>query len=258
MFDQIKAIVDLRKDIPDAIGYDVSGPMRFPLPVELTETLPEDLFKRVSEISLLAVRVDNYSSQALRDVRVLFNGSWIFQPRVTFRRRDVRVQSEIRMDDKEIVIAELPPNESAYIEIFNPVDFSVDQVLISGRAVTGTMQKLAEARRYPELARSMLAMYASVAVCAAALAAVAYVAWKKTSENRIIESAHAGFVSCSPYLFENGPAQDVILTRKFRQAGTLLEPYILAINKVHSLEELRIKDQVILCEPKDPATNARD
>lgn len=204
LFDQIKAVLDLRKEIPDAVGYDTYGPIVFPLPLEIRDAIPQSITQQLHNLTLISVRIDNYSSKTQRDIRVLFSGDWAFAPKFSFHRRDVEVKSKILVEDKEIVLLEIPPNESVSIEIFNPSKgFGIDQVLLGDVEITKVMQKLAEAKRYPALARLKLLFYAMVLVSILAVPATVFLVWNRVSEQQKIDAANAGLLSCTPYIFTN-------------------------------------------------------
>lgn len=249
MFNQIKAALDLRKEIPDAVGYDTYGPITFPLPQEIHSAIPQSIAQQLDDLTLISVRVDNYSSKTQRDIRVLFSGSWKFAPRFSFHRRDVEVKKNLIIKDKEIVLLEIPPNESVSIEIFNPSkEFRVEQVLIGDVEITKVMQKLAEAKRYPLVARLKLVTY----LAAIALIAVIPFAVNRILDQRKIEAAHAGLLSCTANVFANKAGNEAELERKLQQAGPYLSSYIFFLNRVTSLTELRLKDEVILCDLPKP------
>lgn len=253
MLNQIKAALDLKKEIPDAVGYDTFGPITFPLPLEIRNALPHFVSEQIERITLLNLRIDNYSSKMQRNVRVLFSGNWSYAPQISFYRRDVEVKYKVLNADKEIVLLEIPPNESVSIEIFNPSDqFKVEQVLIGDVEVTKLMQKLAEARRHPDLAKFKAFMIAVSVFAIATTLGCAYVIWNQVTEQRTIEAAHVGLRSCAPYVHANQPGREDVLERKFHQAGPYFSSYILFLNKVTSLSELKIKDQVVLCDPPKP------
>ncbi|NHQ80294.1 hypothetical protein HA051_01670 [Chromobacterium vaccinii] len=250
MFNQIKAALDIRKDIPDAVGYDSYGPIAFPLPLEIRDAIPEDVTTQIDSLTLLSVRIDNYSSKTQHNIRVLFSGDWEFAPRFSFHRRDIKVKSEIRSEDKEILILEIPPNESLSIEIFNPsTGFNVEQVLLGDVAITKLMQKLAEAKRYPELAKFKFVSFALGLLAVVAITLIALLTWNKFTEHHKIEAANSGLLSCTPYVFENSVSHEAEIERKLKQAGPYLSGYIFYLNKVDSLDELKLKDELILCDP---------
>lgn len=104
---------NLRKDIPDSIGYEIYSDNHFPIPRELRE------FIRNSEIYSLKstlIRIDNYSLKSKKNIRVIYSGNWEFSPDISYRRREgVDVNYKIIDKDKEIIIDEILPNESVYI-----------------------------------------------------------------------------------------------------------------------------------------------
>ena len=76
---------NLRKDIPDSIGYEIYSDNHFPIPRELRE------FIRNSEIYSLKstlIRIDNYSLKSKKNIRVIYSGNWEFSPDISYRRRE--------------------------------------------------------------------------------------------------------------------------------------------------------------------------
>ena len=103
------------KNRPEAIGYEIFGPWSFPIPLEiLTENSKSDK-KTVADITISALRIDNYSNKSQNNVRILYTGGYGYPARLEFARRDARVEYEIKADSKEISINEIPPNESVEI-----------------------------------------------------------------------------------------------------------------------------------------------
>lgn len=247
----IQNVLQLKKEVPDAVGYDTYGPISFPIPKEFQDSL-KDNHNKLGFIILTSIRIDNYSSKVQKSIRVLYSGDFSYQPVFKFHRRDIAVKFEIISNEKELVIDEIPPNESVSIEIFYPSnDFEVVQVLSGDNEITSLMQKLAEARRYPELARMKLIMYATLAVAATSIPVGGYFTWNKMQENARIEAAYSDFMSCSPSLMNNPPDNEKILERKFNNLDIYWQNYLLSSNKVHSLKELKLKDELIWCEPKE-------
>lgn len=74
MLDQVKAAFDLIKMVPEAIGCDTFGPITFPLPDELRDAIPSSVAEQLRDISVLNVRVDNFSNKTQRNLRILFSG----------------------------------------------------------------------------------------------------------------------------------------------------------------------------------------
>ena len=56
MLDQLLAAVQLKKEIPDAIGYDTYGPIGFPaVPRELSNAMPDSVAKELKNLTGLKV-----------------------------------------------------------------------------------------------------------------------------------------------------------------------------------------------------------
>jgi hypothetical protein len=238
--------------VPDPVGYDTYGPISFPLPKEIQDLLKGDCNK-TNFINITSIRVDNYSSKIQKEIRVLYNGNYLYEPRFKFHRRDIPVKVEVRYDEKEFVITEIPPNESVSIEIFYPSkDFGVVQALYGEREITSLMQKLTEARRNPGLARLKLSAYLITIITVVAVSISGYVAWNKRQENARIEEVYSEFNSCSPSFIKNPPENEIILEKNFKRLDMYWQDHILSSNKVKSFEELNSKDELFWCEPQKP------
>ena len=248
----VQSFLQIKKEVPDAVGYDTYGPISFPVPKEFKE-LPTENHDGLDFISLTSIRVDNYSSKVQKEIRVLYTGDFQYQPIFKFHRRDVSVKCDLKGGEKELIIEEIPPNESVSIEISYPSsDFEIVQVLSGNSEITSLMQKLAEARRHPELARMKLIMYATIAFATISIPVVGYFSWHKIQENARIEAAYSDFASCSPSLMVNPPENEKMLERKFNKLTMYWQNYILSSNKVYSLQELKLKDELVWCEPNQP------
>ena len=252
MLSTIQNILQLKKELPDAVGYDTYGPISFPIPKELQNSIDIENAK-LEFINITSIRIDNYSSKVQKDIRVLYSGGFLYEPVFKFRRRDVSVKFDINGDEKEIEIKEIPPNESVSIEIFYPSKgFDVIQVLSGENEITSLMQKLAEAKRYPEIARMKILTYTAAIAVLVLVATSGYFTWTKVKENNRINAAYSGFASCLPSIMENPPKNEKTLERKFNRLSSYWQNYILSSNKVFSLKELKLKDEVVWCEPKLP------
>ena len=252
MLRAIKTILDIRKEIPDAVGYDTYGPISFPLPKEIQELLGGYIDKP-NFINITSIRVDNYSPKVQKQIRILYVGDYVYEPIFKFHRRDIPVKFSVKKIEKEFVVEELPPNESVSIEIFYPhKDFGVVLAISGDSEITTTMQKLAEARRYPELVRIKLFTYAIAIFAVVIVPFLGYAIWDKNQENNRINEALSEFASCSFTLMKNPPDNEKILERKFSNVGIYWQNYILSSNKVKSLDELKLKNEVVWCEPRKP------
>lgn len=252
MLSSIQSLLQLKKEVPDAVGYDTYGPISFPIPQEFQNSLKES-HDDLDFINLTSLRIDNYSSKTQKGIRILYSGDYLYTPTFGFQRRDISVSFELKNEEKEITINEIPPNESVWIQIFYPSDdFEVVQVLLGDSEITSLMQKLTEARRYPELARMKLFMYATVIIAAIALCFGGYAVWKSMQEKALLNAAYSDFASCTPAIMQNPIENEEILERKFQRLGVYWKNYILSSNKVDSFDQLKLKDQLVWCEPNKP------
>lgn len=254
MFTQIKALLDIRKEAPDAVGYNTWGPISFPLPIEITEAIPESISNKISELICLHISIYNYSPKSQRDIRVLYSGDWEFSPKISFDRRETPVKFNINQEDKEIVINELPPNEAISIEVLNPHhDFKIDQVLLGDKQITKLMQKLAEAKRHPTLARLQLITVIALLSILASFSWAIFSLWRTTEEINSQDLEFSKLLGdsglCKLRIFENkGTIND--LAREFISPKQLSLEEALRLNKASSFEELQLKSKIILCDTK--------
>lgn len=250
MFDQIHALLGIKKEIPDAVGYDTYGPVIFPIPKEVSDLLPGTVIQMLEGIAVCGLHVDNYSEKIQKNVKVLYSGKFEYAPKIAFRRRDVAVKYEVSLEDKKIEIFEIPPNESVDIEFFNPgKEFGIDRVIVGDTQITKLMQKLAEAKRYPGRMRSELLLWLFVFLVFSFSVGAIFYAWKKTKEMNDVNSFFPNSSGCHPYIYENIIGHEAKLVRKVMQYPSSWRPIIFSLNKVQGLESLKLKDKVLLCDP---------
>ncbi|MET4878411.1 hypothetical protein AB7160_00075 [Morganella morganii] len=254
MFNQILSLIKIHQELPDAIGYTLSQENHlFTLPKEVTDSCSEEVADVLNDLYCVYLRIDNYTNKVQKSIRVLLAGSSEFTPRVLFRRHRNRVTHEIQSEENEILIHEMPPNESIFIIFYNPdAKFSVEQILVGDKTITPTMRKLAEAKRDPKLFRikfiTGLMLFISIIVATGCFSVLGYTLWDHHKTNQIMEDALSDFSMCQNEIFYNSTEKEKELERKFRQLGTA-GTTTLAINHVSSLDELKLKDIVILCVP---------
>ncbi len=254
MFKELLSIFQIRKEIPDAVGYTTYGPVSFPIPEELISELDSPNFKTLRRITLLSLRIDNYSSKIQKNIRVLYSGGFSYSPKFEFnRRRSIQVKHKLIEEDKEVIVTELPPNESVFITIFNPFDdFKIEQVLLGEYEITKLMQKIVEAKRDPGLARMQLMTLALIPAMIFGLLFVGYLVREDKLERTFINSTYSnlGFEGCTPYLYNNPLGEEKALERKFKNTSQYWRRHIFLVNNVNSFGELKIKDTILWCEPK--------
>lgn len=254
MLDQILSMIKIRQELPDAIGYTLSQENHiFTLPEEVIESCSEELAEVLHDLSCIYLRIDNYTNRVQKSIRVLLAGSSEFTPRVLFRRHSNRVTHEILSEENEILIYEIPPNESIIIIFYNPdAEFSIEQILVSDKTITPTMRKLAEVKRDPGLFRFKfivgLMLFICIIVVTGCLSVLGYTLWNRHNTDQIMKDALSDFSMCQNEIFYNSTEKEKELERRFRQLGTA-GTTTLTINHVSSLDELKLKDIVILCVP---------
>jgi hypothetical protein len=250
MFDQINALLSIKKEIPDAVGYDTYGPVIFPVPKEVSDLLPGTVIQMLEGVAVFGLHVDNYSEKIQKNVKVLYSGKFEYAPKIAFRRRDVTVKYEVSLEDKKIEVFEIPPNESVDIEFFNPnKEFRIDRVIVGDTQITKLMQKLAEAKKYPGRMRAELLLYFFVFLALSFSVGAVFYAWKKSKEMDDVSSFFPKSSGCYPYIYENIVGHEAELIRKVMQYPSSWRPVIFSLNKVEDLESLKFKDKVLLCDP---------
>ena len=75
-----------------------------------------------------------------------------------------------------------------------------------------------------------------------------YMSWNRHKTDQIMKDALSDFPMCQNEIFYNSAEKEKELERRFRQLGTV-GITTLNINHVSSLDELKLKDIVILCVP---------
>ena len=244
---------NLRKDIPDSICYEIYSDNHFTIPRELRE------FIRNSEIYSLKstlIRIDNYSLKSKKNIRVIYSGNWEFSPDISYRRREgVDVNYKIIDKDKEIIIDEILPNESVYIFLYNTSSkFVIDQILFDDSEVTKTMQLLTEIKRYPELFKlkiyTFILCLLSVVTLIMTGGSIYFIYDRYNMVERhqamiddIANSINSKFDGCYIQVYETKKPsfEDAYNKNKWSEYETL------KFNKVSNTDELKAKQEVVLC-----------
>lgn len=254
MIDQMLSLIKIRQELPDAIGYALTEENHiFSLPDEITDSCDKELKEKLSHLSCVYLRIDNFTNEVQKFIRVLLAGSSEFTPRILFRRRSNRATHEILSEENEIIIHEIPPNDSIYIIFYNPDNkFSIEQILVSDKSITPMMQKLAAAKRDPEIARlKFLAVFLiiiAILVSIGSIPMIGYALWNRHETDQIMKDAFSGIPLCQSEIFNNSAEKEKELERRIKQLGSASSTTLL-MNHVSSLDELKLKDNVILCVP---------
>ncbi len=253
MIDKILGIIGVFKELPEAIGYSVYGPIEFSLPKELKEVIGQAPIKEIDTITSVYVQIDNFTNREITEIAILYNGKFHYTPNFSFERRDVQPISEHNAEDKTLLIRKLPPKESVRIEVFLDEDesFVVNSIMTKGRLVTKWMQKISDIYRYPKLALMSFFIICFLLLMFAIVGHSVYTTSLYNNNYRIINEAMSDWDGCTPTPFVNTIESEKLLKRKFQQQ-LKYEYLIYKLNKVNSFDELKIKDMVILCEPKNP------
>jgi len=246
-------IIGIFKELPEAVGYSVYGPVAFSLPKELKEVIGLSASKEIDTITSVYIQLDNFTNREITEISILYDGKFHYTPNVSFGRRDVRPIYEHNAEDKAFLITKLPPKESIHIEFFLDEDefLAIDEVMTEGRLVTKWMQKVADMYRYPKLAIMSFFLFCFILLAFAGLGWSLYTTSSYNDNYRIVNEAMSDWDACVPTPFINTIESEKLLKRKFQQQSKY-RYYIYKLNNVSSFEELKIKDMVILCEPKNP------
>lgn len=157
------------------------------------------------------------------------------------------------------------PNESIFVEICNPSeDFSLEQVLIGDAKVGWTMRLMADFKRDPKnwlwLCGVLLSVLLSVATLAWTHAKIESASKENEESVRINKrvrstleklSVEDGAKICTPYLYSHKPGDEGEFERKIRQSERFANT-VLHLNHATSLDELRLRDELILCKAIQP------
>lgn len=239
-----------RQNRPLAFSYDIFGPFSYPLPVDILKENIVAQTQTPAELVILALRLDNYSDASCRNLRVLYSAECEYPAQLEFKRRDTEVRYNIDPKNKEILIDEIPPNETVSVAFFNPSNgFSVEQVLIGDTKVTDSMRKHAEAKRYPMLYWSGKIATAAMLIAVVTAFWAGYNIWKSSKDREIIASATGNLGGCVPIVIYDSDENRDDLNHRFLALNYPYDRMVLAINKVSSLEELDKKKTVIFCKP---------
>ncbi|MCQ3033671.1 hypothetical protein NLO88_23730 [Pseudomonas syringae] len=252
MLEQILTVVQLRKEIPDAVGYDTSGPVIFPVPQEIVNQLPGSAVQLLKGLSVFVLYIDNYSTKVQRELKILYSGGFEYTPKISYRRRNVDVKYRLNPTDKQIDIVEIPPNESVVLEFFYPSsNFKVEQVLIGDNQVTKLMQKLAEAKRFPDITRIKVLTNLFMIFALIAVASVGYLVWNSLSERRELEALLPKMSGCSTMLYDNRREDPLRYKEGFSSLSPYWKSFVLSLNDVQSEAELKLKSKIVLCDVKE-------
>ncbi len=257
MINQIKAFFDLKKEIPDAVGYSKYGPVKFLLPIEFKNELPHISSEKLDGLTTSGITIYNYSSKTQKNIRVLYSGNFPYMPRARFLRRDIDPKFENKINDKELLILEIPPNDTININIFNPDEkFKFEDVLIGENVVTTFMQALADRKKYPSSPwrKYLYMLLFFVFVFSGYLGYEIYRLHILNEDANFISDARKateiddGKIKCLPYVFLNNINNEKNLERKIEQINPWFKQFIIKINKIKSLDELKNKNKIIFCD----------
>ncbi|GAA5631402.1 hypothetical protein Acal02_02032 [Acinetobacter calcoaceticus] len=242
----ILSLLKLKKELPEAIGYELSEEIII-LPNEIIK-----LMKAKDQTSLLWISriiIHNYTNILKKDIKILYHGNMRYDPLFYFKDRDVSVLYEINLENKEIIIHDIPPNESVYIFIYSENQsekFIVNQILVENSKITKQMNNRVQLKKYPWLYRHTLLMIITIILSIGGIIFSGFTLSTRYIENKKLDDIYAEYESCSNRFFEY---TDPNMERKFRQMNEMWKQYNLKINKVNSLDELKLKDEIVLCLP---------
>lgn len=238
-----------RQNRPLAVGYDIFGPHSYPIPVDILKEDNASETHNGAELVILVLQIDNHSDASCRNVRILYSAKCKFPARVEFKRRDTEVKYDIDHKSKEIIISEIPPNETVSVAFFNPYNgFSINHVMIGDAAITDSMRKHVQAKRYPMLYWSERIATAALFIAAAVIFWAGYVLWKNNRDNQLILSATDNLRGCLPTVIHDANKNPDDLIQRFSALSYPFNRMVLAMNKATSLQELTKKRTVVFCE----------
>lgn len=244
--------INLKKEIPEAIGYRSFGPFEFPIPNELARTSSNENLFSLAEVGILLFEIDNYSSKLAKNIRIFYSDSFQYSPQISYASRDVDVEFELRKNKKEIYISELPPNESLSISFFNVSEgFKVGSVLVGDKMITSTMNRLAQFRSYPSFKWLYLFMFSILALSFGFVGYSLHTMSERSEANQIVREAYKnlGYIECQPSVFDNSIENERKLNRKFQQLSKIQQENTLILNNVLTYEKLKVKDKILFCVP---------
>lgn len=253
MLETILNWINLKKEIPEAIGYRSLGPIEFPIPNELVSISTDEDIVPLPEVSVLFFEMDNYSSKLVRNIRIFYSGVFQYSPQISYVSRGVDVEFELREDKKEIYIKELPPNESLSISFFNVCEeFKVGSVLVGEQMITSTMNKLAQFRSYPSFKWLYLFMFCVLALSFGVVGYSLHTMSGRSEINQMMSEAYKnlGYMECQPYVFDNPIGNEKKLERKYQQLPTIQQENTLILNNVLTYDKLKVKDKILFCVPE--------
>ena len=249
----LRAILDLiqiRKELPDIVGYRTVGPYDFPIPEELKELLIDKDMSSLEGLSIFYLEIDNLSSKVQKDFRVVYSGDFHYLPKINSESADSSPQLEVKREIKELRLSELLPNKSISISFFNTNEnFDIKQVIVGEQLVTLTMNKLVELKKVPPPIRLYLFMALTLAISITGVLSSVSILNNNLETNRLMTESfkELGYVQCTPELYENHIGEESALERKFKQLSEKQQTYTLTLNHVLSYEELSHKDKVLFC-----------
>lgn len=250
MLGSILNAINIKKEVPDAIGYRCHGPIGFPIPEGFVSCPREDGAVSLAELNILFFELDNHEPKMLSNIRILYSGDFQYEPQISYTSRNVEVESEVREKKKEIYIGELPPKVSISICFFDvSEDFKVDVVLIDNHMITSAMNRLANFKSQPSLKWVYLILFLVVAFSFASSFYSFHAINEQSEVNKIMNELYTGlgYVMCKPELFDNAVGNEKMLERKYLQLSKAQQENILFLNSVITYEDLKLKEKVMFC-----------
>ncbi len=245
--DYLVAILKLKRELPEAISYDVSENY-IVLPNEILSSL--DVKLKSNFLTITRLLIDNYTDNLKKDIKILYQGEIEYQPLLFFKNRNVQVVYTLDEKYQEIYIESIPPKESIIIFMYSKQyqeKIEVKQVLIGDSCITENMRKMLLLKKDPWQYKYILFAIISVVFCVCSIIFTGYMIWNRHSENSKIEKIYAEFQSCENKIVNY---TDPSISRSFKQMNLQWQQFNLSINKVGSFDELMLKDEILLCIPK--------
>lgn len=251
MIEKILNMVSLFKLLPDPIGYSTYGPISFPLPKEIKDVLGESALNEIDNVTEFYITIDNFTNREVEEVNILYRGGFSYTPEAKFHRRDVEPSFIHDNTNKLLSIKKIPPRDSLSITVFLQANENivVDSVLFEGNLVTKWMNKISDFYKFPKFAIFSFVAFFIILAMFIFVFLTTYKVWVDNEKVKPLNEIIASWDGCYPYQFKNSVDNEKLLKRRFEQQYKY-RGIIFGLNKVNSFDELRLKDDVWLCEGK--------
>jgi len=252
----ISSLLDLKKEVPDFVGYEIVRTITVPLPDEMSDVIYEqvghDHDARLMTITML--QVYNSSSKMQKNIRILYSGDYNFLPKMAFSKRNNNVAYTEIKESNEITIDEIPPENTLQMLLFNTTDdFEIEDVIVNGSKITTLMQWLAKAKMEPEytslVIQNKLLYFTTILLGITALCTVTFLFMTLYERNNTLDRLYDDLdsVKCKVYDLSKGMTDIDDLTADFDKLDIRSQYSNVILNKTTTFQEMKAKGLVILC-----------